>query len=80
MPEFVQIQPGYGRIRQYAYQAKGDSMDEAGIREEPELPLGYVWNHLSPLLPRRCGCHRCAAVEAQRVKLGHSTTPSRAYH
>lgn len=33
VPEFVQIQPGYGRIRQYAYQAKGDSMDEAGIRE-----------------------------------------------
>lgn len=33
IPDFVQVQPGYGRIRQYAYQARGDSMDEAGIRE-----------------------------------------------
>jgi transcriptional regulator with XRE-family HTH domain len=33
VPDFVQIQPGYARIRQYAYQAKGDSMTEAGIAD-----------------------------------------------
>lgn len=31
VPDFVQKQPGYGRIRQYAYRARGDSLTEAGI-------------------------------------------------
>lgn len=31
VPDFVQTQPGYGKIRQYAYQAKGDSMNQVGI-------------------------------------------------
>lgn len=31
VPDFVQMQAGYPRIRQYAYQARGDSMDKEGI-------------------------------------------------
>lgn len=33
IPDFVQVQSGYGRIRQYAYQAKGDSMNLEGIED-----------------------------------------------
>jgi SOS-response transcriptional repressor LexA len=33
VPEFVLTVQGYGRVRQYAYQARGDSMTEAGIRD-----------------------------------------------
>lgn len=33
IPDYVQIQPGYPRIRQYAYQARGDSMDMEGIHD-----------------------------------------------